>query len=142
MGSACAYLFDKLSHAAFADEQSRPAWTFGRMFMSIVDRACASPSSHLTNLSASEPVGLGMVPEMYGHSLAPLRYGVILVFQNVQFEPSSFSRSDSLNRKILKLSDIFMICSWMVKGFKVQFRGSRFVWGLSVWFSFRCDRGP
>src|SRR5882672_3119156 len=116
MGSACAYLFDKLSHAAFADEQSRPAWTFRSMFMSIVDRACASPSSHLANLSASEPVGLGMVPEMYSHSLAPLRYGVILVFQNVQFEPSSFSRSDSSNRKILKLLDIFRICSWMVKG--------------------------
>ena len=94
IGSACAYLLDNLSHVAFADKQSRPACMFGTIFMSIMDKACALTSSHLDNLSISVTVGFGIVPEMYGHCLDPFKYGMICVFQKVQFEPSSFKCSD------------------------------------------------
>src|SRR5882724_8106153 len=47
MGSACAYQLDRPSQAACADEQSRPTCTFGTIFMSIMDKACVSPSELL-----------------------------------------------------------------------------------------------
>ena len=96
IGSACAYLLDNLSHVAFVDKQSRPACMFGTIFMSIMARACALTSSHLTNLLTLVTVGFDIVPEMYSHSLNPFKYGMIHVFQKVQFNPSSFKHSDLL----------------------------------------------
>ena len=73
MGSACAYWLSNPSQAVFADEESKPAWTFGAIFIKIVDRACASSSSHLVILSMSVVLGLGILSDTYGHNLAPFR---------------------------------------------------------------------
>ena len=77
------------------DKQSRSACMFSTIFMSIMDKACASTSSHLANLSILVTAGFGIVPEMYGHSLNPFKYGIIRVLQKVQFDPYSFKHSDS-----------------------------------------------
>ena len=73
MGSACAYQLSNPSQAVFADEESKPAWTFSAIFIKIVDRACASSSSHLIILSMSVVSGLGIVPDTYGYNLTPFR---------------------------------------------------------------------
>ena len=40
------------------------SWQFGTMFMRIIDKACASISSHLASLSTSVSVGCHAVPNM------------------------------------------------------------------------------
>ena len=101
---------------AFADEQSRPACTFGTMFMRIIDKACASISSHLASLSTSESDGLCTAPDIYGHNLDPFKYGMIQVFQNIQLDPSPFSHSDLLYSRILKTSNMFGVFFYDDKG--------------------------